>query len=152
MSTMRLNHMELTLAPGTLDPLRAEISRFYREIFGWSSLDVNILEQNALLLAVDPEVSQFVLVAESPKPLQSPGFDHLGVLLESRAEVDVLLEKCKVYRARDERVQIREYEDLLQGDVTVHAFYVKYLLPIFFDVQFIEWKGESAPAKRWRYA
>ena len=35
-------------------------------------------------------------------------------------------------------MQIKEYDDLVTGGVTVHAFYVKYLLPIWFDVQVIE--------------
>jgi len=152
MPTMRLNHMELTLPPGGLAPVRGEISRFYGEIFGWQPLDVNIVGQNALLLRIDPEVSQFVLVAESPKPMQSPGYDHLGVLLESRAEVDGLLEKCKRYRERDERVTIKEYDDLVTGGLTVHAFYVKYILPIYFDVQSMEWVPGSEPSRRWRFA
>jgi hypothetical protein len=65
--------------------------------------------------------------------------------------VDEVLEKCKAYRQEDDRVQIREYDDLLQGDVTVHAFYVKFLLPIFFDVQCIDWKEGSAPGRHWHY-
>jgi hypothetical protein len=113
---------------------------------------VNIVGQNALLLRVDPEVSQFILVAESPKPMQSPGYDHLGVLLESRAEVDALLEQCKRYRERDDRVTIKEYDDLVTGGLTVHAFYVKYILPIYFDVQAMEWKPGSEPSRRWRFS
>jgi hypothetical protein len=35
--------------------------------------------------------------------------------------------------------------------VTVHAFYVKYLLPIWFDVQCIERTGGPEPTKRWQY-
>ena len=151
MGTMRFNHMELTFAPGTLDPLRPEISQFYRETFGWMSLDVNILGQNALLLGVDAEVSQFILLAENPKPMQSPGYDHLGVLVDTRAEVDGLLAKCKKARQEDERVKIKEYEDLVQEGVTVHAFYVKFLLPIYLDVQCIEWAKGSEPGRRWTY-
>lgn len=151
MGNMRLNHMELTLAPGTLDSLRPEISRFYQEIFGWTPMDLELLGQNALLLGVDAEVSQFILVAENPKPMQSPGYDHLGVLVDTRAEVDELLAKCKDAQRKDDRVAIKEYEDLVQGDVTVHAFYVKFLLPIYFDVQCIDWKAGSEPARRWTY-
>jgi hypothetical protein len=33
----------------------------------------------------------------------------------------------------------------------VHAFYFKYRLPIWFDVQVIEYDQGTAPAKRWRY-
>jgi len=153
MPTMRFNHMELTLAPGTLtDALRAEITAFYGEIFGWRAMNVHIVDQDALLLMVDPEVSQFILVAESPKPMQSPGYDHLGVLLETRAEVDALRSRCGAWRERDSRIQIKDYDDLVQGPVTVHAFYVKHLLPIWFDVQVIEYPADAAPKRAWRYA
>jgi hypothetical protein len=48
-------------------------------------------------------------------------------------------------------VQIKEYDDLVQGDLTVHAFYVKYLLPIWFDVQSQEYAPGTAPARSWTY-
>jgi hypothetical protein len=35
-------------------------------------------------------------------------------------------------------VRIKEYEDPSYPGLTVHAFYVKYLLPIYFDVQSME--------------
>ena len=136
---LRFNHMELTLPPGALDAdTRAEIKRFYGEVFGWSALDVDILGQQGLLLRTDVETSQFLLIVESKKPVSVPGYDHLGLLLETRAEVDSALYAIRSWRARDERIQIKEYEDLAQGDVTVHAFYVRYLLPIWFDVQCME--------------
>ena len=149
---MRFNHMELTLPKGSLDAkLRGDIQAFYEEVFGWLPLDVDIVGQSSLLLRVDPEVSQFVLVAESSQPMQSPGYDHLGLLMDSREEVDDLLARCEDYRARDERVRIKRYDDLVQGTVTVHAFYVKYLLPIWFDVQSQEYATGSGPRRRWSY-
>lgn len=149
---MRFNHMELTLPRGALDATtRSDIARFYTEVFGWQPLDVEVVGQNALLLRVDPEVSQFVLVAESSKPLESPGYDHLGILLDSRDEVDAVHARCLAWRERDPRVQLREYDDLVQGPVTVHAFYVKYLLPIYFDVQSQEYAAGSAPGRRWHF-
>jgi len=151
--TLRFNHMELTLPPGALDEeTRSEIKRFYGEVFGWNALDVPILGQQGLLLRTDAETSQFVLVVESKKPVSVPGYDHLGLLLETRAEVDRALDAIRRWQARDERVQIKEYEDLVQGDVTVHAFYVRYLLPIWFDVQSMEWRAGAEPAKSWSYA
>ena len=149
---MRFNHMELTLPKGSLDAaLRGEITAFYGEVFGWLPLDVDIVGQNSLLLRVDEQASQFVLVAESSKPMQSPGYDHLGMVLDTRSEVDALHAKCKGFRERDDRVQIKEYDDLVQGDLTVHAFYVKYLLPIWFDVQSQEYAPGAAPARSWTY-
>ena len=56
----------------------------------------------------------------------------------SEAEEQQLLDACKRYRDNDDRVQIQEYDDLKYPQLTVHAFYVKYLLPIYFDVQCLE--------------
>jgi len=134
---MRFNHMELTFAPGTLtDGFRAEVDDFYGSIFGWKGVDTEVVGQLCHILL--PDADQFILLAESDKPMSSPGFDHLGLLQDTRAEVDDLLEACKEYRAQDDRVKIQEYKDLVYPDLVVHAFYVKFLLPIYFDVQSME--------------
>ena len=70
--------------------------------------------------------------------MSSPGYDHLGLLQDTREEVDDLLAACDRYADKDDRVQIKRYEDLVYPGLTVHAFYVKYLLPIYFDVQSME--------------
>ena len=148
MPTMRFNHMELTFAPGTLDEsLRAEIDEFYGDVFGFVGADTEVVGQKAHILLAD-EGKQFILCAESPKHIDSPGYDHLGFLYDTREEVDALLDKCKRYQEKDDRVQIKEYEDLVYGDreLVVHAFYVRHLLPIWFDVQCMERSGESVPA------
>jgi len=142
--------MELTLPKGELAAWRAAIRTFYGEVLGFEALDVPILGQSGLLLRTDPETSQFLLVTEQREFMRSPGYDHLGFLCESRAEVDALLEKCRAWQSRDERVQLKEYEDLEAGDATVHAFYVRFLLPIWFDVQVIEYTG-AGPERRWSF-
>ena len=134
---MRFNHMELTFARGTLtDAFREEVDAFYCSVFGWKATDADVVGQSCHILLPDPD--QFILLAESKKPISSPGYDHLGLLQDTRAEVDDLLEACKNYRDKDDRVQIQEYEDLKSPGLVVHAFYVKYLLPIYFDVQSME--------------
>ncbi len=151
MPTMRFNHMELTLPPGTLDAkMRADIKSFYGDVLGWNTMDVPLLDQ--LTYYLSPDDGQFILLAESDKPMSSPGYDHLGLLMESRAEVDEMHEQCVKFQARDSRMKIKEYDDLVQGPVTVRAFYVKYLLPIYFDIQTLEWESGSEPEKTWRYA
>ncbi len=151
MSRFRFNHMELTLPPGELARRREEIKSFYGDVFGFEALDVPILGQLGLLLRTDPETSQFLLVTEQPQHLSSPGYDHLGFLFETREEVDALRESCGKWRGRDPRVEIKDYEDLVVADTTVRAFYVRYLLPIWFDVQTIEHARGSEPRQRWRF-
>jgi len=134
---MRFNHMELTFPVGTLSKeVREEIDAFYGSIFGWSALDTEVVGQLCHLLLPDPD--QFILLAESDKPMASPGYDHLGLLQDTREEVDELRVACERYADKDDRVTIVDYDDLVYPGLIVHAFYVKYLLPIFFDVQSIE--------------
>jgi hypothetical protein len=134
---MRFNHMELTFPVGSLTTeRREEIDAFYGSIFGWTALDTEVVGQSCHLLMPDPE--QFILLAESDRPMSSPGYDHLGLLQDSRQEVDDLLDACERYAEKDDRVSIKRYEDLVYPGLTVHAFYVKYLLPIYFDVQSME--------------
>ncbi len=147
----RFNHMELTLPVGDLEAHRQEIKDFYSDLLGWDAIDVPILGQIGLLLRTDPETSQFLLVTEQKKHMSSPGYDHLGVIYDTRSEVDELLEKAKKWQLRDDRVQIKEYDDLVTGDVTTYAFYVRHLLPIWFDIQVQEFAEGAAPARRWRF-
>ncbi|HYU39056.1 MAG TPA: VOC family protein [Acidimicrobiia bacterium] len=145
MPTMRFNHMEMTFPPGTLTKdFREEVDSFYGSVFGWTGVDTEVVGQLCHLL-LSEEAQQFILLAESEKPMQSPGYDHLGLLFSTRAEVDEKLEQCKRYQEKDDRVRIKEYDDLVIGDLTTHAFYVKYLLPIYFDVQCMERAAQPVP-------
>ena len=130
------NHVALSVPADLLEERgRREMLAFYGEVFGFEALDVPILKQTGLLLRTDAETSQFILVTEQTKHLHSPGYDHLGFLYETRDEVDTLLETCRKWQQRRPEIEIKEYEDLVVAGVTTHAFYVRYLLPIHFDVQ-----------------
>ena len=144
---MRFNHMELTFPVGTLDAaFRKEVDAFYGDVFGWTGVDTEVVGQLCHILLTEGGGGDFILLAESPKPMSSPGYDHLGLLQGTRGEVDDLLERCRRWRDKDDRVQLKEYDDLVTGDLVVHAFYVKHLLPIYFDVQCMERGGEPVPA------
>lgn len=150
MPSMRFNHMELTFPRGALTPAaRKEIADFYGEIFGWQASDVRVVGQDCLYLRVDD--GQFILCAEAEPAMHSPSYDHLGLLMDTRADVDDTLVKIKERAAADDRVRIKEYDDLVMERVTVHAFYVKYLLPIYFDVQCMEYAAGTEPVSGWAW-
>jgi hypothetical protein len=142
---IRLNHMELTFPRGTLtDVFRKEVDDFYGSIFGWRGIDTDLLGQQVHILLIGDR-GDFILLAESDKPMSSPGYDHLGLLHATRGEVDEVLGKCRAFAEHDERVQVKNYDDLVTGDLTTRAFYVRYLLPIWFDVQCMERAGKAIP-------
>ncbi|MEZ5502315.1 MAG: hypothetical protein R3E50_06530 [Halioglobus sp.] len=151
MPALRFNHMELTLPPGTLTRDREAIVAFYGEVFGFNAIDVPLFDSTGLLLSTDDEVSQFLLLMEQEKHLHSPGYDHLGFLYQSRAEVDEKLAQCKAWQRKDDRLLLKEYDDLVISPTVTHAFYVQYLLPIWFDIQVIEYEKGTAPGKAWAY-
>ena len=150
MATMRFNHMELTFPRGTLtDEFRADVDGFYCGVLGWEALDTTVVNQSCHLLR--PDDGQFLLLAEGDRPISSPGYDHLGLLMDTRADVDGVLARCRGFAEQDDRLALKEYQDLVGPTITVHAFYLKYLLPIWFDVQCMEWPSGKEPARRWAY-
>jgi hypothetical protein len=148
---MRFNHMELSFPRGSLTPeFRVDVDTFYCGVLGWDSLDTEVVGQSCHLLR--PDDGQFILLAEGDEPMSSPGYDHLGLIMETRAEVDSVLDQCRRFQEKDDRLRIKEYDDLRGPTFTVHAFYLKHLLPIWFDVQSMEWPPGHEPARRWQYS
>jgi hypothetical protein len=151
MTKMRFNHMELSFPLGTLtQEFRRDVDSFFCGVLGWGSLDTEVVGQSCHLL--QPDDGQFILLAEGRDPMSSPGYDHLGLLMESRQEVDSVLAECRRFQEKDDRLRIKEYEDLVYPTLTVHAFYVKHLLPIWFDVQCMEWPAGKEPDRSWQYS
>ena len=151
MPKFRFNHMELSFAKGTLtQQFRDEVDAFYSDVLGWRAIDTEVIGQLCHLL--QPDDGQFILLAEGKDPMSSPGYDHLGLLMETREEVDAILAECQRFAEKDDRMRLKVYDDLVGPTVTVHAFYVKYLLRIWFDVQCIERTSGPEPEKRWQYA
>jgi hypothetical protein len=148
---MRFNHLELTFAPGTLNAeFRSDLEAFYGSVFGWELRNVELLGQTCLLMR--PDEGQFILLAEHERHISSPGYDHVGLLQSSRAEVDALAGVCQQWADKDDRVKLKIYDDLVTSNVTTHAFYVKYLLPLYFDVQHLEHLPGTAPQHAWHYS
>jgi hypothetical protein len=147
---MRFNHMELTFPRGALDEAtRSSIDSFYGDVLGWHCTPYELFGQLGHLLL--PDAGQFLLLMESDEPMASPGPDHLGLLLDSRDEVDALHDACTAFAVKDDRLQLMEFDDLVNPRVTQHLFYVRYLLPLWFDVHALDYAPGSEPSHGWSY-
>ena len=149
---LRFNHMEISMPPGELARWRQDIAAFYGEVFGFQARDFPLFDQTCLALQTDPEASQFLLIVEHERSLSAPGFDHLGFHLDSAADVDAKLAACRTWQARDPRVQIKLYDDLVLEATTTHSFYVRYGQPLWIDVQHIAHHPGYEPSRRWSFA
>jgi hypothetical protein len=148
---MRMNHLEVTVPVGAFAGMRDALVSFYGNALGFGVNSIEAFGPNHLFLTRDPEGSEFLYVAEHPHPMIVDGDDHLGFHTESRSTVDEFLALCRDTRNRDARMQIRELDDLETQQTYTHAFYFRYLLPIWFDIQFIEFKPGYRPVRRWHF-
>jgi hypothetical protein len=148
---MRLNHLEITIPQGSLATIREALTTFYVDGLGFQISTLPKFGDSHLFLLTDPEGSQFIYVAENAQPAIIRGDDHLGFHVRDRDVVDRMLGLCRQVRARDARMEIRELEDLEFPETSTHAFYFRYLLPIWFDVQVIEFRPGFEPKRHWRF-
>ena len=138
---IRFNHMEITFPAGTLTPeFFDDVQAFYGDVYGFTCTSGPMFGQPSITMRSSRSAgaNDFILLIEGEEAMTAPGFDHLGFELTSRDEVDATLAKVKQWRDRDERIELKEYPDGAMDDRMYRAYYVKHLLPIWFDVQFSE--------------
>jgi hypothetical protein len=147
---MRFNHMELTFGRGELDEAtRADIDRFYGDVLNWQCAPYELFGQLGHIM-LPPDGDQFILLMEVDEPIRSPSYDHLGLLLDSRRQVDDVLDDCRRFQEKDDRLRIKEFDDIVMPEITQHAFYVRYILPIWFDVHSQEYPPGTSRG-HWQY-
>jgi hypothetical protein len=121
---------------------REEITRFYRDVFGWEELP-QMTEDGKRLVLSCYTYEQFVFLIADDPPMVAPRLDHFGISVATEAELDDMLERAKKFQQQDDRVdvidkKVEDYEVL-----AITSFYVKYLLPMMVEVQW--WDFKDAP-------
>ena len=129
--------MEITLPKGSLtEEFRADVVSFYGDVYGFTFSHGDMFGQSSCTMGLDN--GSFILLIEGDAPMTANGFDHLGFEQASRADVDDTLAKVRQWKGKDDRIKLKEYPDGTLGGRAYHAYYVKHLLPIWFDVQYSE--------------
>jgi hypothetical protein len=143
------NHVAMSVPAELLDEQgRADILRFYGEVFGWTEMPTLTEERKRLVLrAYNNE--QFVFLVADSEPMRCPGGDHFGMSVGTPRELLEMLERARKFRERDDRVEIVEHQVEDYGVLKLHNCYVRYRLPLMVEVQCYEWAqgfdGDSLP-------
>lgn len=94
-----------------------------------------------MILAFDEFGQYLYLIGEEP-PLRAAPMAHVGVQVDSRAELDAILERARAYGTHDVRVKVTdpvtEPQRSDRGRVTLTNCYIGYLLPVMIELQHIE--------------
>ncbi len=137
--TPRFNHVALSLPADALAaPARADLLRFYGDVFGWTEMPTMTIDRERLVLRCHSH-EQFVFLHAAEEPMRCGSLEHFGFSVATPAALDAILERARAFGARDARVEIvpRTTEDYRA--VKLHSFYVRYLLPLSIEVQCYEW-------------
>jgi hypothetical protein len=140
MSQARINHMEVTVARGTLEAMMPALKSFYCDRLGLVPAHLDAFPGPHVFLNSQDLRSFFIYVAEHEQPMVVRGDDHLGFHMQSARAVDEVLDACRGVAEADARMEIRELDDLDMTETHTHAFYFRYLLPIWFDIQHVAFK------------
>jgi hypothetical protein len=141
----RFNHVALTLPHAALDARgQAELLDFYGEVFGWTPMPTMSRERELLVLRCGSN-EQFVYLHGAAEPMRCGAEEHVGMSVATRTELDALWERAAKCRAQDPRVELSERKCDDFRVLKLHAFYVRFALPVSFEVQCFEWAPGFGP-------
>lgn len=135
----RFNHVAISVSPDLLDEAgRSALLSFYGDVFGWDEMPTLTKDRELFVLRCGSN-EQFVYLSGSKEPMRCPSLDHVGVSVGTPAELDAMLERARKRKEQDPEVEIveRGLDDF--GMLKLHNFYVRYRLPLMFEVQCFEW-------------
>jgi hypothetical protein len=135
----RFNHVAMSIPADLLDAEhRADILRFYGDVFGFEELPTETVDRKKLVMRAYSNEQFVFLIADDP-PMSCPRLDHFGMSVGSIVELDDMLARARAFAARDDRVDIVERSTVDHGMLKLTSFYVRYLLPLMVEVQHFEY-------------
>jgi hypothetical protein len=141
----RFNHVALTVPADALDAAgRAALLRFYGEVFGWTEMPGMNRDRELLVLRCHSN-EQFVYIHASDDPMRCGPSEHVGLSVSDPGHLDAIYERARKFKETDDRVELtRRNTDDFKA-VKLHAFYVRYGLPVMVEVQCFEWAEGLGP-------
>lgn len=134
----RFNHVAMSMPADALDEQgRADIVRFYGEVFGWVEHPQMTEDRRRLVLGVH-SYDQFVFLIAEDEPMTTAPLDHFGLAADSMEQFHAVLERAKACADADDRVRIIDHDVEDHGVLKLHNFYVGFLLPLMVEVQYFE--------------
>jgi hypothetical protein len=141
----RFNHVALTLPADALDEAgRSALLAFYGEVFGWTEMPTMTRDRELLVLRTWSN-EEFVYLHAADAPMHCGPTEHVGLSVPSKDQLDALYERAAKRAERDADVELtpRGSDDYVA--VKLHHFYVRYRLPVSFEVQCFEWAPGFGP-------
>lgn len=139
----RLNHVAISVDAGVMDQTgRADLLRFFSEVFGWVEGDNSTEKGNPLILYTGTLGQFLYLLPAEDEFMVTPNMDHFGVEVSSKEELLELLERVKSYQARDPRVKVTDVGTMTtrhgEKRYTLTNAYIWFQIPLWIELQHVE--------------
>ena len=108
------------------------------DVFGWDEMPTLTKDRELFVLRCGSN-EQFVYLNGSDDPMRCPKLDHVGLSVGTPEELGAMHERAHKWMERDPDVEVtvRGLDDF--GVLKLHNFYLRYRLPMMFEVQCFEW-------------
>jgi len=142
----RINHVAISVDAEVMDDAgRADLLRFFSEVFGWVEGDNSTEKGNPLILYTG-SLGQFIyLLPANDEFMVTPNMDHFGLEVASKAELLEILDRVKAYGQKDARVRVTDVGEMTtrheDREYTLTNAYVWFLLPLWIELQHVERRG-----------
>ena len=105
-------------------PDRAEICRFWGEVFGFDEMPTMTEDRRRLILSC-VHWDQFIFLIAEDEPMTCPRMDHFGLAVGSLADLEGVPDRARAFRDHDDRVDLIDLHMDDQGPVKIHSLYVQ---------------------------
>lgn len=137
----RFNHLAVSVAADALDADgRAAIAEFYGDVFGFEPYDELTRDREQLVLRAHSH-EQFVFIVSDAEPMTAPRMDHVGLSVSTLADFEEVTRRAAAWKERvpDEVDLIEPSFEEFAGVLRLHSCYVRYRLPVMFELQHFEY-------------
>ncbi len=139
----RFNHVAMSVSADLLGEVgRADILRFYGDVFGWQEHPTETVDRKKLVLRVHSNEQFVFLIADDP-PMICPRLDHFGMSVATIPELGDALARAKAFAAHDDRVDVIDKKTDDFGMLKLTSFYVGFLLPMMIEIQHYEYTPQA---------
>jgi hypothetical protein len=143
-----INHIAISVDAAVLDVTgRADLVRFFGQVFGWTEGDNSTEAGNPLILYTGRSRQYLYLLPAADDFLRAPMLDHFGLEVSSLEELSAIVERAEAYRLGDDRVSVSGIGEMVThgtaSDFTLTNAYIAFLLPLQIELQYIAERATS---------
>ena len=137
----RFSHVAVTVPAERLaGAARCELLEFYREVFGWHENPGLAIPGQRIFLRAPTDI-QYITIRASEAPMHTSGYEHLGIIADSEAELRSIHERATAMASRFPDLELQPIQCEYGG--TLLTFRVRFRLPLTLEIQHLRMETGS---------